>query len=132
MPYSNEDADMFKIGLKLQQKHNIHLLLATSNPGGGLHQWGLRFISDKQMTLKESEELIAHVIADFMEHVRSDKKLLEERVRRVHTEYRGADLYFRDHPCDPRYFFVRLTFWDKDLNRVLPPYVASNSRQKKS
>lgn len=128
------DKEMDKIGRDLAHRHDVHFLLSGFNPTRGM-RWGVRFISDKELTINEAEILAAELIDDLMKTVSHNKTITSyvtlqakdsEEYRLEHNKPPLApeQVYNYDYPFLPCKFHMRLAFWDKDVNRPLAPYIA--------
>ncbi len=121
----NENDEMLKIGEEVAERNHIHCLLATSG-NGHYRQRGLRFTSDQQLTLEEGEKLIAQVVADFIEQVIQNKSREENWLETTfkNSPEHKEEYDFANHPFASRWFFVRLAFWDANVERPPFPYIA--------
>lgn len=115
------DRALGKIGKQLANEHNLKLILVAEELDKDVH-WGLRFTSERTLTLDEGEALIAKLLIDFVKQVSQSKEASNVVAKWSNTHEK--DRAFKKEPFASRYFFVRLAFWDKDVNRMPPPYLA--------
>ena len=82
--------------------------------------WAFVVVDSRNMTLEEAKQLAAHMLKTILEAVRAELPLFEDYFIRLNREYPERD----PSHLSPRNFGFRVAFWDKNMDRPFPPYIA--------
>jgi hypothetical protein len=80
--------------------------------------WDMSFTSDRAMTIDDARPLVVSMIQDFWVKVNKDP------IYKTELDKRHAFYTYVDPNITPQRLGFKLAFWDKNVDRPLPPYLA--------
>lgn len=82
--------------------------------------YGLWFRSYSNLTLQEGKSLATNLVSDFLQTLQNNQQAL----RYLEESRRGVFVNIFPEKITPQTVGIKIAFWDKNVQRPLPPYLA--------
>lgn len=105
-------------GKKAAAEHDMQLLFVYNVSGNGAEPYSMSFASGKQLNSCEARKLAISLVQDFVRVLQSSRgsQELEEWAKRSRSK--------ADYSIQTKNVCIKIGFWDKDMNRMMPPHIA--------
>lgn len=111
-----------KLGKEFAKKHQMKFLNCSGRSyltGSDECLWSLNLISRENMTIEEARPIVKLLTTKLLEKMYNDPLFKNFQVRSLETNKEPKYEALTDHSMG-----FRLSFWDKEMNRPLYPYLA--------
>jgi hypothetical protein len=114
------DKSLANFGEQLAKKNGMKCLKTHvgSIVDSKIVAWDISLLSDQQLTIEQARPMVVAMIKDFWKKVNDDPSF-DNGLKELHKT-----MSWYSPELTPKRLGIRIAFWDKDVNRPLPPYIS--------
>jgi hypothetical protein len=109
--------DMEQFGFEYAAKHNLQLKLVGDSTRACCAPFCLLLNSSQTMTLDQGRQLASELAVQFINMLKSTKSI------KAYLRYSRSFLGPGHQELKPEMVGFRIDFWDKNIDRIMPPYL---------